>query len=64
MVDATVSGTPTKLQIASDGSIRDFRRYDITSGQALRLAGHCDGEYSSIDHEVHGLLCSAPVGRE
>jgi uncharacterized protein involved in outer membrane biogenesis len=62
VVDATVSGTPTKLQIASDGSIQDFRRYDITSGQALRLAGHCDGEYSSFDHEVHGLLCSAPVG--
>ncbi len=61
LLDVTLAGTPAKLQIASNGSIRDFRRYDITSGQALRLVGHCDGEYSSINHSFHGLLCSAPV---
>jgi len=62
LLEIAVAGTPSKLQVTSDGSIDDFRRYDITSGQALRLAGHCDGEYSSLTHEFHGVLCSAPVG--
>jgi AsmA protein len=30
VVDATVSGTPTKLQITSDGSIQDFRGVQLT----------------------------------
>jgi AsmA family/AsmA-like C-terminal region len=62
LIDVTLAGTPAKLQITSNGSIQDFRRYDITSGQALRLAGHCDGGYSSLDQAFHELLCSAPVG--
>src|ERR1035437_3971228 len=62
LLDVALAGTPAKLQITSNGWIQDFRRYDITNGQALRLAGHCDGEYSSLNHAFHGLLCSAPVG--
>ena len=62
LVDMSLAGTPAKLQIISNGSIRDFRRYDITSGQALRLEGHCDGEYSSTNHAFHGLVCEAPMG--
>jgi uncharacterized protein involved in outer membrane biogenesis len=62
LLDVALTGTPAKLQITSTGSIQDFRRYDITSGQALRLAAHCDGEYSSLNQEFHGLACSAPVG--
>ena len=62
LLDVALAGTPAKLQITSNGSIQDFRRYDITSGQALRLAGHCDGEYRSLDRVIHTLLCSAPVG--
>lgn len=62
LLDVALEGTPAKLQIASSASIQDFRRYDITSGQALRLAGHCGGEYSSVTHAFQGILCSAPVG--
>ncbi|HUA15817.1 MAG TPA: AsmA family protein [Verrucomicrobiae bacterium] len=62
LLDVTISGTPGNLQISSDGSIQDFRRYDITSGTALRLAAHCDARYSTVDHGFHGLSCSAPVG--
>ena len=62
LLDVALAGTPSKLEIISDGSIRDFRRYDITSGQPLRLEGHCDGEYSSTNHAFHGLACSAPIG--
>ncbi|HEY3973606.1 MAG TPA: AsmA family protein [Candidatus Sulfotelmatobacter sp.] len=62
LLNVALAGTPADLQIASNASIQDFRRYDITSGNALRLAGHCDAGYSSVDHAFHGLLCSAPVG--
>lgn len=62
LLDVTLAGTPAELQITSDASIQDFRRYDITSGQALRLAAHCDGEYSSLNHAFHQLLCAAPAG--
>ena len=62
LLDVILAGTPAKLQIASNATIQDFRRYDITAGRALRLAGHCDGEYSSLNHVFHGILCAAPVG--
>ena len=61
-LDAVLKGTPAKLQIAADGMIDDFRRYDITSGTGLRLAGHCDAEYGSVTHEFHEVQCKAPVG--
>lgn len=61
-LDLTLAGTPAHLQIASNASIDDFRRYDIPSGKALRLASHCDSVYSSLDHLFHELLCGAPVG--
>ena len=60
--DATVTGTPALLKIWSTVVADDFRRYDITSGTSLRLAGRCDGEYSTQEHEFHQIACSAPVG--
>ncbi len=61
-LDVTMAGTPANLQIASDASIQDFRRYDIATGDALRLAAHCDGRYSSVEHAFHEVLCNAPIG--
>jgi AsmA family/AsmA-like C-terminal region len=61
-VEVALSGTPAKLQIASDVSIQDFRRYDITAGQPLLLTAHCDGQYSSLDRTFQALACDAPVG--
>ncbi|HEY6764702.1 MAG TPA: AsmA family protein [Candidatus Sulfotelmatobacter sp.] len=62
LVSATLVGTPEKLRVASDGWIRDFRRYDILTGEPVTLAGHCDGFYSSIDRVFREVLCRAPVG--
>jgi hypothetical protein len=61
-LDVTLIGTPAKLHITSDTSVRDFRRYDITSGEALTLASHCDGYYGSSEHTFHEVDCNAPVG--
>lgn len=61
-LDATLAGTPAKLKVSGDAEVRDFRRYDISGSDALRLAAHCDGQYSSVDHAVHEVLCRGPVG--
>jgi AsmA-like C-terminal region len=60
-LEVRLTGTPAKLMIASDTSIQDFRRYDITTGDALRLTAHCDAQYSSVDLAFSEILCSAPV---
>jgi AsmA family/AsmA-like C-terminal region len=56
-----LTGTPARLMIATDNTIQDFRRYDITSGDALRLAAHCEAQYRSMDRTFSGILCRAPV---
>ena len=43
-------------------SVQDFRRYDILGGGNLRLAAQCSGHYSSLDHMLSEVACSAPVG--
>ena len=62
-LDVTLAGTPEHMQVTSDASIRDFRRYDISRGDPLLLAAHCDGRYSSLDHALHELFCRGPVGK-
>jgi AsmA-like protein len=59
---ATLTGLPAQLQLSADAFIQDFRRYDITSGDPLRLTAHCDSQYSAADHEFHQLFCHGPVG--
>lgn len=59
--DATLHGTPAQLQVSTDASVQDFRRYDIPTGEPLRLIAHCDARFSSVDRILHEALCSAPV---
>src|SRR5712692_9587358 len=61
-LSASLTGTPGDLAVVTDTSIQDFRRYDIASNRALRLAASCSGHYSSSDHAVSRLACRAPVG--
>ena len=60
--DATVTGTPAAVKISSTLAAEDFRRYDITSGRALRLATRCGAEYHAHDHQFEEIVCNAPVG--
>jgi hypothetical protein len=62
MLNVDLKGTPAKLQISASSSVDDFRRYDLTSGKALRMSARCDAEYSSISHEFRQVMCNAPVG--
>jgi len=60
-IAAKLTGTPTNLIVDTEGSIDDFRRYDISGDRALRLAAHCGGHYSSTDHLLSALDCKSPV---
>ena len=61
-ISADLTGTPANLLVHADGSLEDFRRYDIAGGGILRLDAHCDARYSSVDRGVHGVVCRAPMG--
>lgn len=61
-IAAKLTGTPKSLLLKTEASIEDFRRYDISGDQALRLAAKCSGHYSSTDHVLSALACRAPVG--
>ena len=63
LLDGKLTGTPANLQISSTASIDDFRRYDITTGRALRLRGTCDAAYSSVTQEFHEVNCTAPIAK-
>jgi AsmA protein len=61
-LEATLNGTPAALRTSADASIEDFHRYDIASGEGLRLTAHCDGRYSVVESVMHEIFCNAPVG--
>ncbi len=61
-VSANLSGTPANLTIATAASVQDFRRYDILGGGNLQLGTQCSGHYSSLNHVLSEIACSAPVG--
>ena len=62
LLDLALTGTPARLHLAATSSMDDFRRYDITSGKALRMAARCDADYSTDTHDFQQLMCSAPIG--
>ena len=61
LLTAAISGTPSDLRVNAGASILDFRRYDITGGDALRLAAQCSAHYNSIEQNLNDLICNAPV---
>ena len=62
-MQAEVQGTPDDLVVALDGSLADFRRYDIATGSALGLAARCTGHYNFGSHTLSNGECSSSVGK-
>jgi hypothetical protein len=61
-LSATLKGRPTDLTIAAQGSIQDFRRYDIVGGENVRLATLCNAHFDSRARQVQNLDCKSNVG--
>lgn len=59
---AVLTGTPASAAVTLDGQITDFRRYDIATGEALRLRTHCTGTYSSAADSLYDVRCESPIG--
>jgi hypothetical protein len=59
---AILTGTPASAAITLDGQVTDFRRYDISPAEALRLRTHCTGTYSSIGDSLYDVRCESPIG--
>jgi len=61
-VSAVLTGTPAALGVTADAQVDDFRRYDIATGEALRLRTHCTATYSSPNDALFDVRCESPVG--
>jgi uncharacterized protein involved in outer membrane biogenesis len=61
LISAALTGTPADLDIATQASVQDFRRYDIVAGRPLSLVAQCKGHYSSVEQLLSQLDCKAPV---
>jgi AsmA family/AsmA-like C-terminal region len=59
---AVLTGTPSSAALTLDAQVTDFRRYDIATGEALRLRTHCTGTYSTIGDSLYDLRCESPIG--
>jgi hypothetical protein len=59
---AVLTGTPAALGVTADAEVNDFRRYDIATGEALRLRTHCTGTFSSTNDALFDVRCESPVG--
>jgi hypothetical protein len=61
-LSSEISGTPADLAITANGTVEDFRRYDVLSGSPLRLSAQCGGHYSSTTQSLTAIICQSPVG--
>jgi len=60
-ISALLAGTPGDLTVQANGSMDDFRRYNVLGAGALALAAECSAHLNSTDHIISRLLCTAPV---
>ncbi len=60
-ISATLTGTPATLGVVLDAQVDDFRRYDISLGESLRLRAHCTGTYSSQGDTLTDMVCESPI---
>jgi AsmA protein len=58
---AQFSGTPAALQFTTAVKLRDFRRYDISTGDAANLNATCTGELNVSDSLLQNTACGLPL---
>ena len=63
LLSAALSGTPADLDVVTQASVQDFRRYDIVAGGPLLLVAHCSAHYGSLKHLLSQVDCHAPVSQ-
>lgn len=61
VVSGSLAGMPGRLRVVADGTVDDFRRFDVLGGGNLRLGAHCSAEYNSPHRTLSNIECAAPV---
>jgi hypothetical protein len=59
---AQASGKPSNLALVAEGSVDDFRRFDIFGGDNIRLQTRCTGRLSSVRENLRDVSCLLPLG--
>jgi uncharacterized protein involved in outer membrane biogenesis len=58
---AQFSGTPSSLKFTTASKLHDFRRFDISSGDAANLNATCTGELNISDYLLQNTDCRLPL---
>jgi len=63
-LDASVQlgGTPGALKFVTAAKLRDFRHFDILSGDAVNLSATCNGDFDAISSVLQNTECHMPIG--
>jgi len=58
---AQFTGTPSALHFTTAARLREFRRFDISSGVDANLNATCSGELNVSDNLLHSTECRLPL---
>lgn len=62
VISGTAIGTPDNLRISGDGSVDNFRRYDVLGGVDLKLEAHCSAGYNASARSLSDVDCISASG--
>src|SRR5208282_991480 len=60
-MSAQMSGSPAALHFTTSAQLRDFRRFDISSGDAANLSASCEGELNVSTSLLQRTECRLPL---
>lgn len=60
-LDLALKGTPSNLTVATRAGITDFRRYDITSVDRVRIESRCTAKFSAPTALLSDINCQMPM---
>ena len=59
---ARLTGTPAALDVTTQATVRDFRRYDIRASSPLALRAQCTARYNAPIEALSQVDCQLPMG--
>ena len=60
-VSANLHGTAEDLQLQSEASVDNFRRYDLLAAPSLQIAATCGARFQGSPRQLSQILCSSPA---
>jgi hypothetical protein len=60
--NAHMAGTPAALDVTTQATVREFRRYDIRAASPLALSAQCNARFSAPLEALSQVDCQLPLG--